>query len=163
MVVTVVHQDRAASARVAAFGRPIFIRSIRFKFPEKDNAEELVPVNQMLAPHEQVDCPVPRQILDYLVLTEDMAVSALYRTESGHELESDAPIFNLVGGDGQVIKVVASGRLIGWGKCPRCGSDAMFGTAGVPNLRELSKRRRKFEKDLKKTCPDHDRSRQKFW
>jgi hypothetical protein len=163
LVVTLIHQGRTASARVARFGHPTFIRSVRFKLPNEDNAEEVVAVNQMLSPHGQVDCPVPRSILDRLVLTNDLAVSALYRTESGREAESDAPIFNLVGGDGEVLNVECSGKYIGWGKCPKCGKGVMFGTAGVANLKELNKRRHAFEKDLKKTCPDHDRSRQKFW
>ncbi len=163
LVVTLIHQGRTASARVATFGHPIFIRSVRFKLPNEDNAEEVVAVNQMLSPHGQVDCPVPRSILDRLVFTDDIAVSALYRTESGRETESDAPIFNLVENDGQILKVQASGKYIGWGKCPKCGKDVMFGTAGVANVKELNKRRHAFEKDLKKTCPDHDLSRQKFW
>jgi hypothetical protein len=163
LVITLIHQDRTAFARVATFGHPIFIRSVRFKLPNKDDAEEVVAVNQMLSPHGQVDCRVPRSILDRLVLTDDLAVSALYRTESGRETESDAPIFNLVGGDGQIFKVEDSGRCIGWGKCPKCGNDAMFGTAGVVNVKELNQRRHAFERDLKKTCPNHDRSRQKFW
>lgn len=163
LVVTLIHQGRTAFARVAAFGHPIFVRSVRFKLPNEDNAEELVAVNQMLSPHGQIDCPVPTRILDRVILTDDLAVSALYRTESGRETESEAPIFNLVGEDGQIFKVEASGSYIGWGKCPKCGKDAMFGTAGVANVKELNKRRYAFEKDLKKTCPDHDRSRRKFW
>jgi hypothetical protein len=163
LVVTLIHQDRTAFARVATFGHPIFIRFVRFKLPNQDKAEEVVAVNQMLSPHGQVDCAIPRRMRDRLVLTDDLAVSALYRTESGRETESDAPIFNLVGGDGQTLKVEASGNYIGWGKCPKCGNDAVFGTSGVANVKKLNQRRGAFERDLKKTCPDHDRSRQKFW
>jgi hypothetical protein len=56
------------------------------------------------------------------------------------------PYSNLVGGDGQVLKIEASGNYIGWGKCPKCGNDAMFGTAGVTNVKELNKRRHAFSK-----------------
>jgi hypothetical protein len=154
---------RTAVARVAAFGLPVFIQSVRFKFPEKENADVVVPLNRMLAPHGEIDCRMPSELLNRLVLTEDVAVSAVYKTESGREAESDAQIFNLVGGRGEVYKVDPSGRYIGWGNCPTCGEPTMFSTEGVRSMTELTKKRRAFEKDLKRTHPNHDRSRQKFW
>ena len=105
LVISLLVYDRTAVARVAAFSRPIFIRSVRFKFPQQENADVVVPLNHMLAPHGELDCPMPRELLSRLILTEDMAVSAIYKTESGREAESEAPIFNLVGGRGEVYKV----------------------------------------------------------
>jgi hypothetical protein len=163
LVITLFVDSGRAVARVAAFSHPIFIQSIRFKFPEKNNAEFVVPVNRMLPPHGEVDCPMPRELASRLILTEDLAVSAIYKTESGREAESDAPIFNLVGGHGEVYKVDPSGKYLGWGTCPTCGELTMFSTEGVKNMKELAKKRREFEKDLKQTHPNHDLSHQKFW
>jgi len=163
LVISLFVDSRVPVARVAAFSRPIFVRSVRFRFPEKDNADVVVPVNRMLPPHGEVDCRMPRELLSRFVLTADMAVSAIFKTESGRELESDAPVFNLGGGDREVYNVRQSGGYIGWGKCPTCGELTMFSTEGAQDMTELNRKRAAFEKDLKRTHPNHDLSRQKFW
>jgi hypothetical protein len=161
VVITLSLDGRTASARVAAFDHPIFIKAITFDLLGKK--EVVVALNQMLAPHGQLDCPIPKEVLRQLVLTNDLAISARYRTQTNKLAQTDSPIFNLVGGDGQVIGVTESGKYLGWGQCPKCGEEWMFSTAGVANVKELNRRRRAYERDLKRTCPDHDESRKKFW
>jgi len=48
-------------------------------------------------------------------------------------------------------------------KCPTCGELTMFSTEGAQDMTELNRKRAAFEKDLKRTHPNHDLSRQKFW
>jgi hypothetical protein len=161
VVITLNLEGRTASARVAAFDYSIFIKSIKFDLLGKKDS--VVVVNQMLAPHAQVDRPIPREVLRELVLTNDLAISAEYRTASHRTAQTDSPVFNLVGGDGEVVKITESGRYLGWGTCPKCGGEWMFSTTGVANVKELNRRRHAYEKDLRRTCPDHDESRKKFW
>jgi hypothetical protein len=161
VVITLNLEGRTASARVAAFDHPIFIKSITFDLLGKK--ETVVPVNQMLAPHAQMDRPIPRELLNELVLTNDLAISAKYRSQTNKSAQTDSPIFNLVGGDGQIVKITESGKYLGWGKCPKCGKEWMFSTSGITNVKGLNRRKRAYEKDLRRTCPNHDESRKKFW
>jgi len=162
LVVTLQLKDERAVARVSTFGQPIFLRSVRFELLGR-GIEDSVTVNQMIAPHGQVDCAMPRKIVDDVVLTRDVSVTANYRTASGREAKSPAPVFNLVGGDGRIGKIADEGRYLSFADCPKCGTSVVFANRGVTTAEQLIQRKRTFEKDLHKTCPDHDSSRVKFW
>jgi hypothetical protein len=111
----------------------------------------------------QLDVALPRKIVSAVVLTEDVAVSVRYRTASGREANSEAKVFNIVGGDGAIAKVSEAGGYISFANCPKCNAELMFGNGGLSTKRQIEKRKKAFERDLRGTCPNHERSRVKFW
>ena len=149
-------------ARIASFSKPVFVRAVTFELLLR-GVEDEVKLNQMVAPHGQIDCPLTTKILRDLVLTADLAVSVTYRTPSGREAKSDAHIFNLVGSDGQIIKVKDSGNYLSIGKCPACGDETLIANDGVTSKRELEKRKKAFENYMRNSCPDHESARVKYW
>jgi hypothetical protein len=149
-------------ARVASFSTPVFVRAVTFELL-LERVKDEIKLDRMVAPYLQIDCRLPAKILHALVLTADLAVSASYRTPSGREAKSEARIFNLIGGDGQMIEVRDSGNYLSVGKCPECGDETLFANAGVTSKRELEKRTRAFENAMRGTCPDHDSARAQYW
>lgn len=162
VLVVLQQQDRTAVARIATFGQPVFLRSVRFELLLRDVTENVV-LNRMIPPHSEYDCPLPRKISRELILTKDIAVSASYKTASGREATSEAHVFNMVGGDGSIVEVTDSGSYLSIAKCPKCGEQTLFSNSGARTKRELQAREKAFAKDLRKTCPNHESSRVKFW
>jgi hypothetical protein len=162
VVVALQHQGRTAVVRVAAFGQSVFVRSIKIDLLRRDTEKEVV-VNILIPPHGQFDCPLPLEIVRALTLTGDVAVQITYKTASGREANSEARIFNLVGGDGDICKVSNSANHMSLAKCPKCGDETLFANSGVNTKKELEARKKAFENDLRKSCPNHESSRVKFW
>jgi hypothetical protein len=162
VVVTLHPHGTSPIARIASFSKPVFVRAVTFELLLERVKDEIT-VDRMVAPYVQIDCRLPAKILHALVLRADLAVSASYRTPSGREAKSEARIFNLIGGDGQITEVRDSGNYLSIGKCPVCGDETLFANDGVTSKRALEKRKKAFENAMRGTCPDHDSARAQYW
>ena len=75
---------------------------------------------------------------------------------AGHPREQDSRPFNVFGADGNIISAGPGYAGHGNVRCPKCRLPAAFKLVGLKRLDQLPKRRRRVERDLKASCPNHD-------
>lgn len=133
---------------------PVVVEEIRILICNDDYFQGAA--NLQLNPSSvPIDWAIPSEVYLRIVLTADLEVSLRFTHSSGKSRWTRPQGFNLVGGKGRFAKVRTSFHHLRYTECPKCKSQIAFDVQGLNNENEVSKRKSRVQKGLRKLCPHH--------